>query len=726
MSEGHKYLDFLNNSFFSNEDNRTASWLNGFDEPVWLVDGRVKINWDRTLPDGSNFLAEENRYFLTVCRTVLFDARNLPSARDMSADSLKKFAIYLLVLVDWLIINGDLYKPKKYAFGRLDSDGIKSVIRLYVQGGSDAVRFVAQRLGQYFSRLLKDKSVMQSIESRLSSVPNSLLTIRLSEKTPQTFCSENLVALRAWLFLGGYYEGGDGHKGRISNAVRSKFGILHTVRQAKILSLAGIEAKGYISPAVILFLRQFEVVSDYEKYELLTVHNIKAYLPDGYLTVVARSKVHNTIDGSRCMTGVFKRFKAFTSFVEGLPEFGVLDSVNYEKEVIKAGAQKDGHTRTTPVEIALQSLGSSIDYLLDYGEAIVDAVIEWKSESAKLERSYLANGMAQNSAARAAASNAFEAIKLSDVLTGLNIKSLYSYWGELGLDRNDNGGQRGGELCRAEMTLEDSFMFLLASIYIITAAMSARRRRELAGLGLDSVKGAMGNYAIYFWLAKANFNDERVMISRPIPDLAARGIFLWGKALRRWGEATGKLHYKNLFCNPFNSSGNGTAGVSMDAVLSRFSDYIGLPVSESDRRWYHKHHEFRRFFAIVFFWQYKFANLSAISWMLGHVDVKYTYSYIREIVGGTEMTAEEARFSADAIRNGCGDDDALKYLRQLALSHFGTNDISLLEEDDLELYLEYLLEEGVYSVKPHAIETADGIKHEMLFEIINISGEHNE
>jgi hypothetical protein len=150
--------------------------------------------------------------------------------------------------------------------------------------------------------------------------------------------------------------------------------------------------------------------------------------------------------------------------------------------------------------------------------------------------------------------------------------------------------------------------------------------------------------------------------------------------------------------------------------VSRFCDYIDIPLTDTNRRWYPKSHEFRRFFAIVFFWQFKYSNLTAISWMLGHVDVEHTYAYIRETVGGKELTEEEARYSAYAVL-GNEDNDSLQQLRNLAVNHFKCDDISLVEADELELYLEGLLDDNIFSVRPHAFETDSGEQYKMVFVI---------
>jgi hypothetical protein len=157
---------------------------------------------------------------------------------------------------------------------------------------------------------------------------------------------------------------------------------------------------------------------------------------------------------------------------------------------------------------------------------------------------------------------------------------------------------------------------------------------------------------------------------------------------------------------------------NVDYLLDLFCDYIGTPTNEEGRRWYIRSHQLRRFFAISFFWQFKYGNLPALAWMLGHLTPEHTYAYIREAIGGTELTQEEARYTANAIL--CGPEiQALEELRQLMLTHFNTSDITLISHDELQGYIEMLLSDGTLQLRPISIVTEDGYQYDILFEISN-------
>ena len=246
----------------------------------------------------------------------------------------------------------------------------------------------------------------------------------------------------------------------------------------------------------------------------------------------------------------------------------------------------------------------------------------------------------------------------------------------------------------------------------------------MSDLELDCVVGEKGAYELLFKMAKMNYGDKRAVASRPIPDIAAKGLQLIKRFTTEWSNIHG-VKVDKIFHFPTRlESGRPIAYKKADEVIDKFCDYIETPTDEHGKRWYLKSHEFRRFFAIVFFWQYKFASLTALQWMLGHDRPEHTYHYIREVVGGRAMTREEARFTADALRDRSSQ-SGLRTLEQFALDHFGTDDIALVESDDLLLYLENLLEEGVFRVRPHAIEEADGTRQEMVFEIIREKGKES-
>jgi hypothetical protein len=348
-----------------------------------------------------------------------------------------------------------------------------------------------------------------------------------------------------------------------------------------------------------------------------------------------------------------------------------------------------------------------IRYILLYGQPLVDFALNFAREC-RAVRNY--NTLVN------IRDDIFSKMPMPIELIPLNITTAKSFY-DMQENKIEALGRYAAPRIRKTMSLEDAIGLLISSVYIITASLTAQRKEALCELRLDCITGTVGCYEINLILPKANFNENRAVIPRPVPDFVANSLSLITKFTQEWSRLFQVNYEKYLFWIPSQlMCGNRLTVNTVDIFLDRFSDYIELPLNKAFRRWYIRTHECRRFFAIVFFWQFKFANISALQWMLGHVNPEHTYAYIKEMIGGSELTAEEARFTCDAIRCGVSN-SGLTELRRLVQLHFHTSDVQLIEEDDLEFYLKNLLDKGIYKVIPHTIETSKGVKYEILFEV---------
>jgi hypothetical protein len=693
----YNILDFLNTGNPNVSSSVRASWLDDFGADTWLVDGEKKIEWSYSLCDGTNLLDKENEYFLSVIKEFVYESRTSYLTPDCGTEKVMDTALYTKLIADWMIKNQDTYNTKPRAFANLDSDGIKSIIHTYVNEGSYGLASLEFRARALFTKVLTDSSILNEINESEHKFPATLTDPKLKSVVSNYYNEAEGDTIRKWLYLQGCYA---------KTTKREKqFGLLHELRPGKLNQIISSNITKYVPPQLTLLLREFESIQSYEHQELYRAHRCKAYLPQGYKTLEQRSAEKCTLDGSSKIIAVINKFSVLTDEVEGLPNRLSLESVDAFSVAREAGARRGSHTRTTPASIALKALEESVTYILKYSKPLTKLYLD------------VAEARASNSSMP----------EICESLSDLNLSFERSHWmserlgGNRGqkqakgsAERGENAGHSGGTLCREELPLNDAISFLFAAIFILTATMSARRISELMRIIAGSVIGEEGNYHLRIQLAKVTVGGVRAEIIRPIPDLVASSI----ESLIEFKEKA----YKNktltkTYDSVFTFNHNDFSFSQPTEIVHRFTDYIGLPADKDGRRWYHKNHEFRRFFAIVFFWQYKFSNLSAISWMLGHGDPRETYKYIKESIGGSELTEVEAKFIAETLRDSSSEIEEIKTLKAFALKHFQTTDIGLIEADDLELYIEDLLEQELVSVVPHFFENDDGVKIEMVFEI---------
>ncbi|MEZ9368921.1 hypothetical protein AB4140_08870 [Shewanella sp. 10N.286.51.B2] len=703
-------LSFLNDNPTTQTGTPSAAWLNDYNANIWVLttgSDREEINWNVSLYDGSLITDPENSYILETLKRITFESRHHHlGGRVVSIKRVKALHRVSMCILDWVVAFGDIYQPKEYAFSLLDSDAIKSIIKIYVDNRASGLRLYESRFTDFFKSILSDEAEMEVARIGLSKAPEALVN-KGHDVENSEFSSDEIRLVKGWLYSKNVYASARNYTYK-SRTGREVF----TVNGNKVFNLIGVESAMSLPNYLSLFFRQFESVEDYDHLYLVVFKSDLQYLPADYESIEDGCNTPSTMGYMQYLFSVFGLMKRLSSFVDGLPCDTTLGNINFSSIAKQFGAGGDKHTRTTPVNTALHMLGESIEFFLGHGSDIFKRVSQWKVSSKNI---FDARDGSSTWTLLDCERQALKVTKPAPHLDNLNIVNVYSIYNSNCYDRNDYGGHLGSVRLKSEMTLEDSVLSLVSACFIIISTLSARRKSELMDLKRGCVKGREGAYELEFHLRKAVIDGERVILRRPIPNIAARAIFILEQLTRVLGDDSNESYiFQSLI--DLKATGKKVSPNTIIDNVNRFCDYIDVPLTEDNRRWYPKSHEFRRFFAIVFFWQYKYSNLSAISWMLGHVDLEHTYAYIREVVGGREMTEEEARYASDAV---LGDDESspLKQLRSMITSHFKCADVSLVERDELELYLEMLVEGGVFSVRPHSFKTKEGVKFEMVFEI---------
>jgi hypothetical protein len=694
-------LDFLQEGRIFGELQETASWLSGdYHSPVWTI-GSNKINWERGLPNDSLLTDRKNCALLEFGRRISFEIRNAPTSRKMNDDQHCVHINNFMCLIDYAVRNQDIYAPHKYLLSRLDPAGLEEFVVLFADGGTSAVSYIIERIQEKFVSIIAEETRSKKAGISCSyAVPPCLYIHNTQDYKNDTFSISDNHIIREWLYRNGFYT---------TIKYKDNQILYMIVNGRKISSFLG-KYQNSFTAKVTVFLRQFEYVPSYTNLEMLRRFKNYEYMPANTysteelsLLPICESQfkgLNNTLSSLRRLSGIF----------EGLPARPVFDSLAPQAIANQLNIRETQHYRTTPVPIALRTMNEAIRFVLVYGEPLVDLTLDFgrKVHSAGAEYSSF--------------DEAFNELSIPSSLIPLKIcKARSSYnnlHGRTGRDdRNQSGASIAAKMVRESMSLEDAIIFLIISVYILTASLTAKRKSAIQNASTNCVTGTKGQYDITCDLAKVNFEDVRAEITRPIPNLLAIGLELIKRFTEEWTELFGVSKQTKLFWIPYMlGPGNVLTYASVDNLLNRFSDYIELPIDDNNRRWYIRTHECRRFFAIVFFWQFKYSNLTALQWMLGHADPQHTYAYIKEVLTGSELTQEEARFTSYAIKTK-ESDEGLDQLRSLVMSHFNTFDVNLIEEDDLDLYLESLLEQGYYKIVPHSIKTKAGVSYKILFEI---------
>jgi len=276
---------------------------------------------------------------------------------------------------------------------------------------------------------------------------------------------------------------------------------------------------------------------------------------------------------------------------------------------------------------------------------------------------------------------------------------------------------------REHMGLVDALHLLQASTMVIVGTTAARRQIEFRKLDDECLAKVVGTgWYLKFGLGKDVFGNAQGQLARCIPNLAAQALGQIRRLNRTWRSLHAVKSNRLLFgvTASFDACGK-TSGGQINRRLDLFCDYIEVPLDQHGRRWYLRMHEMRRFWAYSFFYKFGLGELHTIGWFLGHRESEQTWAYIRESFDGRdkEMRQIKAAYASSILEGRHFDESSSKkavaQIQELILQHFGCHTIKLVDSDDLQAYLEQILEEGVLEIEPKFIRDTNGVDYEIVW-----------
>ena len=244
--------------------------------------------------------------------------------------------------------------------------------------------------------------------------------------------------------------------------------------------------------------------------------------------------------------------------------------------------------------------------------------------------------------------------------------------------------------------------FHTAVCFVLVALLSCSRRKEILGVGSADLIEKSGLKYLNVSLRKTGMDSSRFKFAKPVPALVFTVLKSldhlkadWLKLLPCTDSLLGarsffKISYKGIFPLAAND---------VYLPLKMLSAYSNI-IDSSGKPWVVLPHQLRRYFALTFFHDSGAENsLPALTWFMGHENIEGTWRYIKESLTGKEICASEAAMATSAICSGDESEGAAR-LRAVIYEYFGCSNISLMDEDEVQDYLELLSEQGVFSATP--------------------------
>lgn len=293
------------------------------------------------------------------------------------------------------------------------------------------------------------------------------------------------------------------------------------------------------------------------------------------------------------------------------------------------GARLPGRTRTLPAEQACFLVDRALRWVLAYADDLrsLHQVLHASFKAQSDRKDW--NGRVK--AAFRAAMKEFRPLQISSGAPG-------APWPLA--ERIQVGSRTQALLLPDGMPLHTVFLELLpAAVAIVIATFSARRREEVESLRPGCiVRGEGGEAWLRTWIGKSHRDVDLI----PVPEVVAKSV-----EVLEWLGSEGQGKHEWLFDLPRMLSTEHRVRFQLIRKLDQFASFVGMPPSPDGTPWELAPHQLRRFFAITYYWRYRYPSLTALSDFLRHNDPDVTRRYITETAGGGLVRmAEERRVMA--------------------------------------------------------------------------------
>lgn len=675
-------LAFLND-FCDNEDRyRQAYWLKGnYSDNVWecsFADQRdLTIRFDIELHNGTSLTDSKNAELLDIFKSWLCiqSHPSITGGIPLKSIVLRHRLTKVLHLIDYLLLNGEQFGLSDHGLSLLTRNDIAGIL-LKVSSN----RRIYESIYEWSPRLetfLKEKISTLSPADKI----NALLSYAfLKDDIPDhlqrdtSFNDEEIISSRIWLWINAYYRN------------HSDFEHKYSVKTSKLCgemyrnTLFGWTNKSI--PSELQLVPMTRYYRELEPSPVRTTHQNKANL------------------------------SSLGPYYSALRSLGMLSNINLKipsEELADMNTdwlfslkrENVGRFKTLPAEVVITSLKKAIEFALAYGDEIVDSYI-CLAKHAIAEKTTCLVYSNRNCISQ------FIAPKLREIgvtrwsidQSPLHLESVHKRCTKAEFFRE----------FRKNPGLYDILRILYGCVQICVGILMARRSGELAELMSGNCIDTKGKY-LFFKNRKSGIGNNREIEMRPIPPIAVKLIRQLERLQIELLEANILSNNLPLFSYPskiLNTPILKLSQKSMEHTFDFFCDYFETEIDTEGRRFYIRQHQLRRAFAMLFFWNNSFGGMDTLRWFLGHTDAEHLYNYITESIPGEVLVSIKAQFGMEQIRTNSPESMELAAVVQ---QHFGTSDFSVLDDLELEEYIEELILDNIVQVQPHFFKTPTGSYH---------------
>jgi len=190
------------------------------------------------------------------------------------------------------------------------------------------------------------------------------------------------------------------------------------------------------------------------------------------------------------------------------------------------------------------------------------------------------------------------------------------------------------------VTLEGIVRMLASACFTTIAALTARRKEEIFDLGAGCIDDRDDtSYWLKTYIEKTSQRYDLV----PVPALVKKAVEILERISK---EARSQSGNDSLW--QYISASGEISSFQIDRSIQNFYDINVL--SKTNVEWSFSPHQFRRFFALIYYYRYEGSYIGALSYHLRHFNLEMTKRYITDADFMKEMNEVADEWSATFLR----------------------------------------------------------------------------
>lgn len=636
-------------------DERKPYWLlNDFTAPVWELDlgndrehGRVTIKWNSvTLSDGELLTSQKHLPLLNAFKlwvTAIDNPLENGGKRMKKKATIKPVVHRVILLINGLLLLEDkINLAERHLSGATEDFWLSILVRVAQQ---DSVYDALFDYTQHVKALLRCKLVTVSdkqVEDFTRRYPFITRDIPNHEQVLGLTPDERARAC-CWLDSIGFYQ-----ESKVFHRQGQGQVLYHYLFKGKIIPRSG---KGLPSFEELWLKdrdnhREFHAVPNIDSSEGASNRTLEVYIEALRLLSV----VHGKSEASQLPLGAIK-------------------DVKISRILQHSRVKSPNRTVTLPASFVFDLMRECYEFVLENQKSILDSVVNVLRDG--VSKSTLAgsnpNYRLVNSEHNTIGSERGVWLKVDAIA---RVDESLRHLGVKAIEKFRHNDQDRHLRIRNNESLFALFDILQGAIQILVGIIMARRQEEMVLLQSQgnlvpninpySPEGQKAHYSIVFNAKKTGIGGKRsqnAKVKRPIVRTVA--CFIWqleqfNIRLTELGLCKGKLslfnhlNQKRLKLSKITPI---TFNAHLDAVCDYFQTSLVRYGNGELRRFYVRQHQFRRFFAMLFFWSKGFDGLDALRWMLVHTDVQHLYHYITESETGAVLNGAKASVLVQGLKD---------------------------------------------------------------------------